>query len=554
MAGERATSSIAVDYDPNDDDQNIDSLIQGSRWDTSTSNVITYSFVDSADDIGYTLSFGWNFSSGFDANQQSHVRLALDNFAEIADVVFDEEGDDPGESNADGTIRYFEASGVSTAYAYFPSGSERGGDTYYNTSQFNNPSVGSYAYLTFLHETGHALGLEHAHEGGFAGEIDDAFDSLEFTVMTYNSFVGQEGTPAFYTNQNGHFSQTLMMYDIAALQRLYGANFETNSGDSVYQFDTATGNMTINGVSATSGSSNIIFRTVWDGNGEDTYDFSNFSNALNVDLAPGGWSDLDVGGTDLRALLNRGWDESGSFVGAEAHQYARAHVYNALQHEGDIRSLIENANGGSANDTISGNQANNILNGNGGNDSLYGLEGEDSLFGGNGNDRLEGGSDRDWLHGDDGNDTLIGGDGNDILRGASGEDSIYGGAGNDRLIGGSLKDVLQGGIGNDKLAGAGGRDILNGGNGADRLIGGSENDFLTGGVGNDIFCFRDGDGIDTITDFGNGDDMIHLLDLTDMDSVEISQNGEDTLVTWDGGGAILENYSGSLDATDFLFG
>ena len=39
-----------------------------------------------------------------------------------------------------------------------------------------------------------------------------------------------------------------MMYDIAALQQIYGANYGFNSGDSVYTWNPTTGEMSINGV------------------------------------------------------------------------------------------------------------------------------------------------------------------------------------------------------------------------------------------------------------------------------------------------------------------
>ena len=81
-----------------------------------------------------------------------------------------------------------------------------------------------------------------------------------------------------------------------------------------------------------------FFRTVWDGDGIDTYDFSNYTSDLNVDLEPGSWSDLDVGGNAQRANL--------SLFDNNVNEYARGHVFNALQFNGDTRSLIENATGG----------------------------------------------------------------------------------------------------------------------------------------------------------------------------------------------------------------
>ena len=50
--------------------------------------------------------------------------------------------------------------------------------------------------------------------------------ALEYTVMTYRSYPGpgRRGGGG-YTNETWGYPQSLMMYDIAALQRIYGANF-----------------------------------------------------------------------------------------------------------------------------------------------------------------------------------------------------------------------------------------------------------------------------------------------------------------------------------------
>jgi Ca2+-binding RTX toxin-like protein len=86
------------------------------------------------------------------------------------------------------------------------------------------------------------------------------------------------------------------------------------------------------------------------------------------------------------------------------------------------------------------------------------------------------------------------------LRGAGGNDTLTGGAGNDTLTGGAGADTLNGGNGNDNLIGSGG---------ADTLIGGAGNDTLSGGNGTDRFVFNaPNEGVDTITDFGNGADAI----------------------------------------------
>jgi hypothetical protein len=85
--------------------------------------------------------------------------------------------------------------------------------------------------------------------------------------------------------------------------------------------------------------------------------------------------------------------------------------------------------------------------------------------------------------------------------------TLNGGAGNDVLTGGSAVDVLTAGAGNDTLIGGPGDDVL---------IAGVGNDSLTGELGKDTFTFADSNslrlqgGVATITDFGNGLDVLNL--------------------------------------------
>ena len=61
-------------------------------------------------------------------------------------------------------------------------------------------------------------------------------------------------------------------------------------------------------------------------------------------------------------------------------------IFNALQYHGDRRSLIENATGGSGDDSLLGNAVDNRLAGGSGEDRLRGFSGRDTLIGGPGAD------------------------------------------------------------------------------------------------------------------------------------------------------------------------
>ncbi len=203
---------------------------------------------------------------------------------------------------------------------------------------------------------------------------------------------------------------------------------------------------------------------------------------------------------------------------------------------------IENAIGGSGNDTIIGNAVDNVLTGNAGADNLNGKAGNDTLDGGAGDDTMLGGLGDDvFIVGEVGDVVIeLADEGHDTVRssidyvlGANVEDLILtgtarNGTGNELdnvITGNALSNRLEGGLGNDRLFGGAGSDHLFGGAGNDRLIGGDGVDFLTGGAGNDVFvaelnttltAFKKGSiSLDVITDFSAGD-KIDLSGLGDF--------------------------------------
>jgi hypothetical protein len=351
-------------------DADIDGLLSGVRWNTTN---LTFSFPSSGSLYGFFYANGepTNNFQAFNSTQQDAVRSVLTNYSAVINVTFTEMTETTSQ-HAD--LRFAHSSSPSTAWAYYPSSTAEGGDAWFNPNGwYANPIEGTYAYQTMLHEIGHAMGLDHGQASDHFGAMTYAHDSMEYSVMTYRSYVGHP--LGGYTNEYGGYAQSLMMYDIAALQTMYGANYNTNSGATVYSWSATTGQMSINGIAQGVNADNRIFETLWDGGGIDTYNFSNYATDLTVNLRPGEWTT-----TSSAQLANLG-----------GGHMAAGNVANALMYNGDTRSLIENANGGSGNDSISGNTAANLLWGNGGNDTLSGLEGNDVLDGGSGNDTLIGG-------------------------------------------------------------------------------------------------------------------------------------------------------------------
>jgi Ca2+-binding RTX toxin-like protein len=155
-----------------------------------------------------------------------------------------------------------------------------------------------------------------------------------------------------------------------------------------------------------------------------------------------------------------------------------------------------------------------------------------------------------------GNDIIITGRGRDLLKGGAGNDMLDGAGGNDRLFGQEGNDTLKGGLGVDLLFGGLGNDTLTGAKGKDVLVGGEGDDVMTGGRHADTFEFNGAvdEGLDTITDFRNGVDLIrvHNESFNDL-SITSANGGNDTQITFVSGTVItLEGVAvGTIHANDF---
>ncbi|MFL6857654.1 MAG: M10 family metallopeptidase C-terminal domain-containing protein, partial [Allosphingosinicella sp.] len=434
--------------------RNVDAVLIGSKWGTLN---LTYSFPTS----------GSNYNgSGYDANgvslyhialgpqQQAAARAAFAQLSALTGLTFTEITDTDA-VHANIRISQTADNDAPSAYGNFPSDTKGlAGDIWFGrTSQpyYDLPAKGDWGFATIMHEIGHTMGLKHGHQDYTNVDLSFYFgtfpqvgtqsltpdrDGQSWSLMTY--------TPAPFTNSNFagekiNQPQTYMQYDLAALQYLYGANFNTNNGDSVYTFSQTTGEMFINGVGQGAPVGNKIFLTIWDGGGNDTIDAGNYANGVTIDLRPGEFSTFD------QAQL------ANNLAFQNLVNLAPGNIAMSLLYNNDSRSLIENAKGGAGNDIFVGNSANNVLDGGAGSDTVIftNTTGVNVTLNDTNTDVIvthDGETDTlrsiENIGGTSGNDTLTGNSQDNILTGGSGgADTLSGGAGNDRLIGGGFSTI-----------------------------------------------------------------------------------------------------------------
>lgn len=400
-AGSQSINNFAASFS-GIEQSNMLALIYGQRWEQKN---LTFSFPEQAADYGNYPSGETSSFSVLNGKQQTAALSAFAMLESYTQLSFTRLTTNEGTAE----IRLGESNLPSTAWAYYPSNSYQSGDVWLDPNFYNNPSKGTYAWHTVMHEIGHAIGLKHGHDTNGYGALDNVHNQMAYSVMTYKSHMGSVG--GAYTNEYYGYSQTYMSYDIAAAQALYGVNWSTNNDDSTYRWSSSNGQLTINGVGQGAPASNRIFSTIWDGGGTDTLDLSNYQHGTTGDMAPGGFLSFNP---IQKAQLSSG-------------VWADGNVYFSLAPNGSKKNAyIENLVTGMGDDFVFGNKANNEITAMGGLDHIDGRGGHDILNGNGGKDFIKGGPGGDVLNGGLGKDTLKGGTGADlfVLTDTSGKDII----------------------------------------------------------------------------------------------------------------------------------
>ncbi len=435
--------------------------------------------------------------SRFSAAQIAAAEEALGLWSDVANITFSRNGGS-GYSNT-GTMlfaNYEDPDDGASAYAYYPgstSSSADAGDVWIdqNSSSNSNVSFGSRGFQTMMHEIGHAIGLQHPGSYNAGPDVTITYndhaeyiqDTKQYSVMSY--FSASETGADHVDGGTTFYAATPLLHDIAAVQRLYGANMSTRTGNDTYGFNSnvARESFRIDGASE-----KVVF-AVWDAGGVDTFDFSGYSQNQVINLFAGQFS--DVGALTKNVAIAQG-------------------------------ATIENAKGGSGHDSITGNNFANQLTGNDGNDVMSGRAGSDRLVGGVGNDTHNGGLGADTMIGGFGNDTYHVDHAGDVVSDSwsfvvgpstvkaaapapmkglvfpaqqnAGIDTVYAARASYTLgnfienltaswtaspfvgTGNGLANVIQGANAGDTLNGLAGQDTILGLRGRDVLTGGSEAD------------------------------------------------------------------------------
>nr|WP_323779471.1 M10 family metallopeptidase C-terminal domain-containing protein [Amylibacter sp.] len=330
---------------------------------------ITYQFAGTSAPTDLPTSASYDGWTDFSAAEEATFRAALDHVETLLNVEFVEIS---GSADPDMNVGKVTIPGSTAGVGGFSASSS--GDTitrYDSYVVYDNTIDLTTSVDLVLHEVGHAMGLKHPFS---SPTVPSGFDSNKYSIMSYTS-----------NPDNGMDSDAMMLFDILAMQDLWGANLDSASGDSTY-----TGKRT------------DTIDAIWDGGGIDTFDASAIASGVRLDLRQARFSSFDS--TDDVVI-----------------------AYD---------TVIENATGGAGADVLIGNNTANLLLGGGGRDKIKGNKGRDDIEGGDARDKISGGIGFDTISGGNGNDRIAGDQGNDRLSGNAGKDTFVfaEGGGKDRVL------------------------------------------------------------------------------------------------------------------------
>lgn len=340
-----------------------------ARWNAGsavgTPVTISYGFAASLPD-----SVSYSGFTPFTAAEIAAARKALAYISSFTRLAFVEEesGGQMQFGNANlgpgtgGKAGYsYGSDGITQATVFLSNaGSPSVADSRFTPGDIGSADLGGNSWETLLHEIGHALGLKHPFQTNIEGDpgsvlpakLDDASRTvMSYTPVPHANIALVTGTETSYSYRTGGLSpQTYGLYDVAALQYLYGK--AAGAAKKVLSF----------------APDQPVVMTVEAAGPGSTVDCSKLLGGSAIDLTPGAASRLAIAQKlPFGIALDNAYDGSAALTIA----------YGVL---------VANAIGGRGSDRITGNAVANRLTGGDGNDRLAGGAGKDTLSGGRGAD------------------------------------------------------------------------------------------------------------------------------------------------------------------------
>lgn len=337
-----------------------------------TTNILYEFFSTSKSDNMY-----WHSPREFNANQQQQTRHALQAWADLANITFKELPNPTPRGQIPELMGKHRPNDHRIIFSHNHNYKDDGDS---NTAgagpHSSNASFGMSATdADFKHDNfkrgvltrviGNAIGVKRSmimskrqyalDIGTFKGDsVFHTKDNLDYSITSphkgLNSRITlQERTSDVYPNKTvleeceENRPSAPMMHDIAAVQKMYGANMSTRNSDTTYGFNSNSGR---DFLSLNTATDKALF-CIWDGGGNDTLDFSGFSQNQKINLYERSFS--DVGGMKGNVSIAKG-------------------------------VTLENAVGGAGDDLLIGNHADNRLKGGAGADRLEGGNGADTFI------------------------------------------------------------------------------------------------------------------------------------------------------------------------------